>query len=38
MTNILSLQGLPVEKGPTTDGVMASSHSYSACSTVSTSC
>lgn len=38
MTNILSLQGLPVEKGPNTDGVMASSYSYSACSTVSSGC
>ncbi len=38
MTNILSLQGLPVDKGPNQDGVMASSQTYSACSTVSTSC
>ncbi len=38
MTNILSLQGLPIEKGPNQDGVMASSQSYSACSTMSSNC
>lgn len=36
MLNILNLQGLPIEKGEDKDGVMISSMSNQACSSMST--